>query len=89
MISRFYHLQRKLTILLLSAQDSSMSKPMLCVGLSIMMLYGCGGPPLENLETLARPVKSQIIDAPQGSGVRNFPGRIESANRADLAFRVG
>ena len=66
-----------------------MSKPMLCVGLSIMMLYGCGGPPLENLETLARPVKSQIIDAPQGSGVRNFPGRIESANRADLAFRVG
>lgn len=66
-----------------------MSKPMLCVGLSIMLLYGCGEPPLENLEIIARPVKSQIIDAPQGSGVRNFPGRIESANRADLAFRVG
>jgi len=33
-------------------------------------------------------VKSQVIDSPQGSGVRNFPGRIESANRADLAFRL-
>jgi RND family efflux transporter MFP subunit len=54
-----------------------------------MTLFGCGGPPLENLEPVARLVKSQIIDAPQGSGVRNFPGRIESANRADLAFRVG
>jgi RND family efflux transporter MFP subunit len=65
-----------------------MSKPALCVGVSLMTLFACGEPPLENLEPVARPVKSQIVDAPQGSGVRNFPGRIESANRADLAFRV-
>ena len=30
-----------------------------------------------------------IVESPTGSGVRNFPGRIESSNRADLAFRVG
>jgi RND family efflux transporter MFP subunit len=66
-----------------------MFKSALCVGVALMTLFGCGEPPQENLEPVARPVKSQIIDAPQGSGVRNFPGRIESANQADLAFRVG
>ena len=63
-----------------------LSEPLIDHDLS---LFGCGEPPQENLEPVARPVKSQIIDAPQGSGVRNFPGRIESANQADLAFRVG
>ncbi len=37
---------------------------------------------------MARPVKSMVISSPEGSGVRNFPGRIDSANKADLAFRV-
>ena len=35
-----------------------------------------------------RPVKTIVVESPEGSGVRNFPGRIESGNRADLAFRV-
>ena len=66
-----------------------MSKPTLFVAVTLMSLVGCGEPPQVNLEPVARPVKSQIVDSPQGSGVRNFPGRIESANQADLAFRIG
>ena len=56
---------------------------------SVMILAGCSAPPEEVAEPVARPVKSMIIGDPEGAGVRNFPGRIESANRADLAFRVG
>jgi RND family efflux transporter MFP subunit len=52
-------------------------------------LVGCGAPPEEAASTIARPVKSIIVESPAGSGVRNFPGRIDSANKADLAFRVG
>ena len=37
---------------------------------------------------VARPVKSMLVAGPAGSGVRNFPGRVESSKRADLAFRV-
>ena len=55
----------------------------------VMILAGCGAPPEEVVEPVARPVKSIVIGDPEGAGVRNFPGRIESANRADLAFRVG
>ena len=65
-----------------------MSKPTLFVAVTLIILFGCSEPPQENLQPVARLVKSQIIDSPQGSGVRNFPGRIESANRADLAFRL-
>ena len=56
---------------------------------SLVLLAGCGAPPQENLDPVARPVKSMLVESPEGSGVRNFPGRIESANRADLGFRVG
>jgi len=56
--------------------------------LAFRLLFGCSEPPPENLQPVTQPVKSQVIDSPQGSGVRNFPGRIESANRADLAFRL-
>ena len=55
----------------------------------LMLLAGCDAPPEEVAVTVARPVKSIVIETPEGSGVRNFPGRIESANRAELAFRVG
>jgi RND family efflux transporter MFP subunit len=55
----------------------------------VTILVGCGEAPEQVLTPSARPVKSIVVEAPQGGGVRNFPGRIESANRADLAFRVG
>ena len=56
--------------------------------LFLFCLAGCGEPPTEATRTDARPVKSVVISSPQGSGIRNFPGRVDSANKADLGFRV-
>lgn len=53
-----------------------------------LALAACGETPTEDTGPAVRPVKSIVVDAPSGSGVRNFPGRVDSANRADLAFRV-
>lgn len=52
------------------------------------MLPGCGSeePPAPAANT--RPVKTFIVEEGQGGGQRSFPGRIESATRADLSFRV-
>ena len=66
-----------------------MSKLLFIIAFASLAIVGCSEPPQENTEPAARPVKSLIIDSPVGSGIRNFPGRIESSNRADLAFRVG
>lgn len=54
----------------------------------LLSLFGCGAPPEEEAGPVARPVKSMVVESPAGSGVRNFPARIDSANKADLAFRV-
>jgi RND family efflux transporter MFP subunit len=53
-----------------------------------LALVACGEAPIDDAAPTARPVKTMIVESPAGSGVRNFPGRIDSANRADLAFRV-
>jgi len=50
---------------------------------------GCDQPPPADTGPNIRPVKSLVVSSPEGSGVRNFPGRVEPSNRADLAFRVG
>ena len=56
-----------------------------------VVLYGCSGEqqPQPAAET-TRPVKTLVIaDASgSGSGVRNFPARIDAAQQAELAFRV-
>jgi RND family efflux transporter MFP subunit len=51
-------------------------------------VFGCGEAPVEDTGPVIRPVKSIVVASPEGRGIRNFPGRIDSANRADLAFRV-
>lgn len=53
------------------------------------LLQGCG----EESQTVtpsdtSRPVKTLLIAGATGAGVRNFPARIDAAQRADLAFRV-
>jgi RND family efflux transporter MFP subunit len=52
------------------------------------MLSGCGEAPQEVIEEVARPVKSIVVSSPQGEGLRYFPGRVDSANKAELSFRV-
>lgn len=61
----------------------------LCLALAAgTMLHGCGGeePPAPTANS--RPVKTFVIEGGQGNGQRSFPGRIESATRAELSFRV-
>ena len=52
------------------------------------VLSGCneGSPPAP--EVSSRPVKTFLVAGASGMGVRSFPGRVESTNRADLSFRV-
>ena len=64
-----------------------MRKPTILAAATVA-LFGCGEPPAESTEIVARPVKSILVAGPAGGGVRNFPGRVDSSNRADLAFRL-
>lgn len=61
---------------------------LLIVTLSIFTLAGCAEPPPETRSEVARPVKSMLVEGPDGGNVRSFPGRIDSANKAELSFRV-
>ncbi len=56
--------------------------------IACLTLTACGEAPIEATDSVARPVKSMVVLSPAGSGIRNFPGRIDAVNRAVLAFRV-
>ncbi|MCZ6460585.1 MAG: efflux RND transporter periplasmic adaptor subunit [Gammaproteobacteria bacterium] len=56
--------------------------------IACLTLTACGEAPIEATDTVARPVKSMVVLSPAGSGIRNFPGRIDAVNKAVLAFRV-
>jgi RND family efflux transporter MFP subunit len=56
--------------------------------LTVLTLVACGEPPAESLIEVARPVKSIVVEGPDGGSLRNFTGRVDSANKAELAFRV-
>ena len=60
-----------------------------CTALLVpLLLTACGGEPEPPAEPVSRPVKTLLLQAPEGAAIRNFPGRIVAANRADLSFRV-
>lgn len=62
---------------------------LLCTALaSTTVVAGCGGEEPPAPAANSRPVKTFIVEGSQGGGQRSFPGRIESATRAELAFRV-
>ncbi len=49
---------------------------------------GCSKEEEEQVVDSARPVKSLIVGGPEAGGERRFPGRVDSASKAELAFRV-
>ena len=56
--------------------------------LSILLLVsGCSPKPPAPAEVV-RPVKTMIVSAGSESNVRTFPGRVEAANKVELAFQV-
>ena len=68
-------------------EDRILNHRNIVAAIGCLALVACGEAPLDDATPTARPVKTMIVESPAGSGVRNFPGRIDSANRADLAFR--
>ena len=68
-----------------------MNSPIRALGLAlaaVTLLHGCGGEEAPAPQAGSRPVKTFLVAGSEGGGQRSFPGRIESTNRADLAFRV-
>jgi multidrug efflux pump subunit AcrA (membrane-fusion protein) len=60
-----------------------------CLTLAAMTaLHGCGGEEAQVPEASSRPVKTFLVAGADGGAMRSFPGRVDSTNRADLAFRV-
>ncbi len=56
--------------------------------LAALLLSGCEKPEEPRGEPPIRPVKTMLVSAGNAGGVRQFPARIDSLNKADLAFRV-
>ncbi len=54
----------------------------------LFSLTSCSEPPPPPVEEVPRPVKTMVIPAPEGGGIRRFPARIDAAHKAQLAFRV-
>ena len=53
----------------------------------IVLLAACGEEPPPPVD-VARPVKTLVVEDVGGSGIREFPGRVEANRQAELAFRV-
>ena len=53
-----------------------------------LLLTGCEKPQEPEGEPPVRPVKTMLVEATSAGGMRQFPARIDSLNKADLAFRV-
>jgi len=58
----------------------------LCVSM-VTVLVACGEEPPPPVET-SRPVKTIVVEGTGGSGIREFPGRVDANRQAELAFRV-
>ena len=62
-------------------------KPPLALCL-VLALAACGEAPPPAAET-SRPVKTVVVEGAGGSGMREFPGRIDANRQAEMSFRVG
>lgn len=56
--------------------------------LAIVSLYGCGKEKEVVKEAVIRPVKTVLIEDQQLGSDRNFPGRVDAVQRAQVSFRV-
>jgi len=60
-----------------------------CLLFSVVTLSACSDKDQSEQTTdVVRPVKTLLIQAAGAGGQRNFPGRVEAANRATLSFQV-
>lgn len=54
----------------------------------LIAIGGCSTEEEAQVVDSARPVKTVIVGGPEAQGERQFPGRVDSTSKAELAFRV-
>ncbi len=68
--------------------NSAMWKGVMATGLACLLLTGCGKEEAPVESKAPRPVKTVVLADSGGSAVRQYPGRVRAASRADLSFEV-
>jgi len=68
--------------------NSATWKGLMVTGLAMLLLTGCGNEEAPVKPEPPRPVKTIVLEASGAAGMRQYPGRVRAASRADLSFEV-
>ena len=68
--------------------DSLFAKGLIGASLLCLLLSGCGKEEVPVQEDVARPVKTSVLEGSGTGTMRQYPGRVRAASRADLSFEV-
>ena len=68
--------------------DPGFGRGVIALSLSILLLQGCGKEETPVESKAPRPVKTIVLADSGGAAVRQYPGRVRAASRADLSFEV-
>lgn len=77
---------------LLDAKYSSIPRrcqTLICASLALILINGCGRQIQQEVQQVARPVRTMLVGVPPQSGGRAFPGQAEANEEAELSFQVG
>ena len=69
-------------------QNPSVWKGAMAMSLACLLLAGCGEEEAPVESKAPRPVKTIVLEASGAAGMRQYPGRVRAASRADLSFEV-
>lgn len=68
--------------------NSAILKGVIAAGLTCLLLTGCGKEEAPVESKAPRPVKTMVLEGGGAAGMRQYPGRVRAARRADLSFEV-
>ena len=68
--------------------NSVLCKGAIVTGLACLLLAGCSKEEAPVESKAPRPVKTMVLEASGATGMRQYPGRVRAASRADLSFEV-
>jgi len=68
--------------------NSVLCKGAIVTGLACLVLAGCGKEEAPVESKAPRPVKTMVLEGSDSTGMRQYPGRVRAASRADLSFEV-
>ena len=68
--------------------NSAILKGVIAAGLTCLLLTGCGKEEAPVESKAPRPVKTMVLEGGGAASMRQYPGRVRAASRADLSFEV-